>query len=93
MKISVKAKPNSKKAFIKKIDTTHFIVAVNEPPVERRANKAIVKSLSEYLKIPQSSIIIISGENVKQKIIEIPLSPEDLEKIENEKNPQLKIWY
>lgn len=32
MKIFVKARPNSKEEYVEKIDDTHFVVAVKEPP-------------------------------------------------------------
>ena len=45
MILYVKAKPKSKKEFIKQIDETHFVVAVHEPPEDGKANEAIRKSL------------------------------------------------
>jgi len=71
MKIIVKIKPNSKKEGIKKIDDKNFIVAVKEPPVDGKANKALVKSLAKYFDIPSSTVRIASGHASKQKIIEI----------------------
>ena len=49
MKINVKIKPNSKKEEIKKIDDKNFIVAVKEPPVEGKANKALLQALKKVL--------------------------------------------
>ncbi|MBI2642555.1 MAG: DUF167 domain-containing protein [Candidatus Wildermuthbacteria bacterium] len=47
MKIFVKAKPSSREEYVEKVDDTHFLVSVKEPPVQGRANKAIIKVLGE----------------------------------------------
>ncbi|MBI5123566.1 DUF167 domain-containing protein, partial [Candidatus Roizmanbacteria bacterium] len=46
MKIFIQAKPNAREEKIEKIDETHFIVAVREPPVKGLANAAIRKVLA-----------------------------------------------
>ena len=92
MKISVVAKPKSKKVFVKKTANTTYSVSVKEEAREGRANKAIVESLAEYFNIPKSSISIVSGENIKQKIIEIPLREEQLKVIEDSKQLQTKLF-
>lgn len=71
MKIFVKAKPNAKEEKVEKIDDSHFMVSIKEPPVEGRANKAIIRVLAEYFSILQSDIQIISGHTSKNKMIEI----------------------
>ena len=92
MKISVFAKPKSKKEFVKKISDFTYQVAVKEEAKEGKANKAVIKSLAEYFNIPKSSISIVSGENIKQKIIEIPLREEQLKVIEDSKQLQTKLF-
>lgn len=91
MKISVIAKPKSKKEFVKKIADFTYQVAVKEEAKEGKANRAIVESLAEYFNIPKSRVQIISGENIKQKILEIPLSEEQLKEIEDSKELQIKL--
>lgn len=71
MKIFVKAKPKAREEEVLKVDENHFIVAVKEPPVDGKANEAIVRVLSEYFKIPKAQVRIISGQKSRQKIIEI----------------------
>lgn len=91
MKISIAAKPKSKKEFVGKIADFTYQVAVKEEAKEGKANKAVIESLAEYFNIPKSSIKIISGENIKQKILEIPLNKEKLEEIEDSKQLQIKL--
>lgn len=90
MKILVRAKPKSKKVYIKKIDGTNFVAAIKEPPVDGRANEAIIKALADYFSITPSSIFLISGKTSKQKVFEIPLLEEELPKI-GEPIRQLKM--
>ena len=71
MKIKVKAKPNSKEEKVIKIDDFNFVVSVKEPPVQGRANEAIIRVLSEYFGVLKSQVRIASGWTSRQKIIEI----------------------
>lgn len=71
MKIFVCAKPKSKKTFVKKIDDTHFKIAIKEPPENQKANKAIIKALAKYLKIKSSEIIILRGKKSRNKTFSI----------------------
>ena len=71
MKIFVRAKPKSKKEYIKKIDENHFIVAVKEIPEKGKANEAIIRTISQYFKVNFSQIKIISGQKSKLKIIDV----------------------
>ncbi|MBI4836907.1 MAG: DUF167 domain-containing protein [Candidatus Portnoybacteria bacterium] len=71
MKIFIKAKPNFKEERVEKTGDNEFVVAVCEPPLEGRANRAIIAALAEYFKIPAARIKIKTGQNSKNKIIEI----------------------
>lgn len=71
MRISIVAYPNSKNPRIKKdlLGTLH--VYVSKPPLEGKANKAVIESLAKYFNVRKSEIILISGEKSKYKIFEI----------------------
>lgn len=71
MKISVIAHPNAKKPRIEKdlLNTLH--VYVHEPPLEGKANKAVIESLSVYFNTKKSNVILLSGEKSKNKLFEI----------------------
>ena len=70
-KYFVKAKPRSKHAKVEQIDETHFVIAVTEPPLEGKANAAIVRALAEHLGIAPSRLHLISNPIWKQKIFEV----------------------
>lgn len=78
MKISVRAKPKSKKAFVKMTTPTEYIVSIHEPAQQGKANRAIIKSLAEYFHLKISEVTLISGETIKKKVFEIPLKKDQL---------------
>ena len=69
MKITVRARPNSNENKVEKIDDLNFVVSVKDPPVQGRANRAIVKTLSEYFHTP--NVRIVSGHISRNKVVEI----------------------
>ena len=71
MKIFIKAKPAAKKEFVRKVDETHFIVAVKEPPRDGRANWVIERKIAEYFDLPPSQVKIVSGHKSRDKVLEI----------------------
>ncbi|OGG41568.1 hypothetical protein A3A21_02210 [Candidatus Jorgensenbacteria bacterium RIFCSPLOWO2_01_FULL_45_25b] len=71
MKIYVRAKPKSKKEYVKKLDEIHFEVAVREPPEDGKANQAVIKKLKEYFNLTFADISLVSGNTSKEKVFEI----------------------
>lgn len=71
MKISVRVKPGAKKENLERVDDTNFIAHVKAPPVEGKANDALVRLLSDYFGVPKSKILIIKGTTSKYKVVEI----------------------
>ena len=71
MKIKVKAKPNSREEVVERVGDADFVVSVKEPPVQGRANVAIVRVLAEYFGVSNSQVRIVFGHTSRQKIVEI----------------------
>ena len=71
MKVFVRAKSRSKEERVEKIDDTHFVVFVKEPPAQGKANKAIMKALAQYFGVPVHSIKLTSGFSSKEKTFEL----------------------
>lgn len=44
-------------------------IAVQAPPVEGRANEAVVSFFAEMFDLPKSSVVILSGELSRSKVI------------------------
>lgn len=70
MKISITVKPKSKEERVEETDNG-YVAYIKEQPIENKANKALIKLLSEYFGVPKSRIAILSGIKSKQKIVEI----------------------
>ena len=71
MKIFVKVRPNANEEKIEKISETNFVVAVKQPPVQGKANRAVINALAVYFDIPKSQIRLALGATGKNKIFEI----------------------
>lgn len=71
MRIFIKVKPSARENKIEKLDEEHFVVSVKEPPVQGRANRAIINELANYFGISASSVTILSGHTSRNKIVKI----------------------
>ncbi len=70
MTINVKVFPKAKK---EKVEEASGILKVymNEPAIENRANKKLIKMLAEHFKVKKYNINIIKGLKSREKVIEI----------------------
>ena len=66
--LSLKILPNSSKNELIKNDN-ELKVKITAPPVDGKANKALIEFLSKTFKIPKSYFEIIRGETSKEKVI------------------------
>ena len=71
MRIFVKARPGSHKECIEKIDDTHFVVAVREPPEKGLANRVIRKVLADFLGVGLARVTQLSGFSSRQKVFSV----------------------
>lgn len=71
MKISIIAHPNSKNPRIEKDLTEMLHVYVSAPPLEGKANKAVIESLAKFFGTKKGKVTLISGEKSKNKVFEI----------------------
>lgn len=70
MKISVKVKTKSKLEGVEKSDDI-YIVRVNVPPVEGRANIRVIELLSKFFNTPKSKVVLVHGAKSKLKVFEV----------------------
>jgi hypothetical protein len=77
--LDIGLKPRAKRNAVIGITDTKIVCAVTAPPIEGRANKALIALLSKTLKIPKSSISLIKGAHSKHKAVAIEsLSRDDV---------------
>ncbi len=59
-------------------------LAITAPPVDGKANQAVIEYLSDLFRVPKSSIVIVAGETGRNKVIAIRgLSAEQVRKVLN----------
>ncbi|MFN3870009.1 MAG: DUF167 domain-containing protein [Aquificaceae bacterium] len=71
MIIKVRAKPRSKKEYVKEVEKDLYEVAVAEVPEKGKANERIIELLSLHLKIPKHRIHLLKGHSGKLKLFKI----------------------
>jgi uncharacterized protein len=70
---TVKVKFDSSDRFVLDGINNEIEISVCSVPVKGKANKEIVKKISDYFKVKQDSVTIIRGLNSKTKIMDILL--------------------
>lgn len=79
--IQVKVIPGSSRSEISEIlDNGQLKIKLNSPPIEGKANKECIKLLSKELKLPKSSIEIVSGDKSRNKIVFLKATKDIVEK-------------
>jgi uncharacterized protein len=72
VRLAVRAQPGAKKTAIIGIygeaDAAQLKIAVQAPPVEGRANDALIDFLAKTLDIPKRSVELVSGELSRSKV-------------------------
>jgi uncharacterized protein len=70
--LAVRAQPGAKKTAIVGVygegDAAQLKIAVQAPPVEGRANEALIAFLAETLGLPKRSVALVSGELSRSKV-------------------------
>jgi uncharacterized protein (TIGR00251 family) len=77
---AVKVHPRARKNAITGVVGDALKLALTAPPVEGKANLAVIEFFSDLFAIPRSSVTIASGETSRNKVIRISgLSRESVE--------------
>ncbi len=71
MKITITVHPNSKKPRMEKDLFGGLHVYVNQPPLEGKANYAVIEALAEYFKVSKSKVVLLKGQKSKTKTFSI----------------------
>jgi len=71
--LAVRAQPGAKKTAILGIfgegATAQLKIAVHAPPIEGRANEALIAFLAKTFSLPRTSVALLSGELSRSKVI------------------------
>jgi uncharacterized protein len=71
VKISVQVHPGAKRNEVLRFEAGVWHIKVAAPPVEGKANEALIKFLSKALDVPKSRISLEKGATSRHKIIAI----------------------
>ena len=68
--LTIRVIPRAKKSEISQVlDDGTIKIRLTAPPVEGKANQALVKLLADKFRIPSSNIEIISGKKGRNKVV------------------------
>lgn len=71
--LAVRAQPGAKKTAITGVygegATAQLKVAVHAPPLEGRANQALIAFLAESFDLPKNAVELVSGELSRSKVL------------------------
>ncbi|MFZ5631060.1 MAG: DUF167 domain-containing protein [Spirochaetota bacterium] len=68
----MRVKPRSKKAGFEFEGDGTLVLKIHEPPVDGKANKAVIEQIAEIYDLSKSAVRIVSGETGRTKRVEIP---------------------
>ncbi|MBB4191273.1 hypothetical protein GGE45_002840 [Rhizobium aethiopicum] len=85
LRLAVRLTPNGGRDAIDGVEAdgdgeTLLKARVTSVPEKGKANKALILLIARSLRIPKSSISLVSGETARKKILRIEGDPEDLVK-------------
>jgi uncharacterized protein len=69
--VDIQVKPRSSREAVGPVQADRLIVAVNAPPVDGKANEAVVRVLAETFGVSRSAVTIVRGETGKKKTVRI----------------------
>lgn len=71
--LAVRAQPGAKKTAITGVygegELAQLKIAVKAPPIEGRANEALIEFLAESFGVPKRSVELVSGELSRSKVL------------------------
>ncbi len=65
--VLVHAQPNAKRSEVAGLHGGELKIRLHAPPVEGKANAALVEFLSDLLEVPRSAVVIVRGETGRSK--------------------------
>ena len=75
---SIRVQPRAKKNAITGEMGDALKLALTSPPVEGRANKAVIEFFAKLLNVSRSSVTIAAGESSRNKVIRVEISADSL---------------
>lgn len=71
MTIYVRVKPGSKQSQVLQVDENHYVVLVDAPAKDNKANLRLISLLAEHFKVPKTGVVFVSGVRSRDKVLTI----------------------
>ena len=75
VKFWLRVKPRSRRERLGRNTAGELVLEILAPPVEGKANEAVVEFLAEALCLPRSAVEIVAGGKSRWKLVQITGSP------------------
>ncbi len=72
MRLRIRVKPGAREEKVSREPDGSLLVSVTARAQEGKANEAVVKAVAKALRVPKSSVRIISGHASRTKMLEVP---------------------
>jgi uncharacterized protein (TIGR00251 family) len=69
--LDISVKPRSSREGLTGVHGDRLCVSVNAPPVDGKANEAVVRVLAQAFGVPRSAVSIVRGETGRKKTIRL----------------------
>ena len=78
--LAVRVIPNARRTEFSGRREQEYVLRLNAPAIEGKANKAAVEFIAEHLGVSRSRVTLVAGEKSRHKVFEIfGLNPGDVE--------------
>jgi hypothetical protein len=69
--VDIVVQPRASREGVGPVVADRLRVSVNAPPVDGKANEAVIRTLAEALGVPRAAVTILRGETGKRKTVRI----------------------
>ncbi len=81
MKLTIRVTPNARTSAILGWRDGVLFVRVHAPPRDGNANTELISLLASTFHLPKSSLLLVRGATNRMKVVELPISTQDLERL------------
>jgi len=69
--VDIQVKPRSSREGVGVVQADRLCVSVNAPPVDGKANEAVIRVLAQTFGVARSAVTIVRGETGKKKTVRL----------------------
>jgi uncharacterized protein (TIGR00251 family) len=77
-RITIRVIPNASRSEVVGREGATWKIRLAAPPVDGKANEALIRFLADLLDVAPSEIDIVKGRSSKTKILSVPMHEEDI---------------